>query len=227
MIPLHYAAQRSTDPQLIQTILSYKNDNVNLARKDGLTALDLLNLRPNQEPVDNSTQQGYVIDRKAQFAMMKLLQDNGAKSSIEDQRSPMTVQNGYGTMDSPNTPHSPNSPMGSPYSSTASPRTLPDDCPGNIYSSMNIPGSVESYAQSSPESEHCDYNMSSSTRNYSFMPDMLGNCASNQQHEGFYGQGTGTPTNGSSYLEDHIASQILSEFPEIRGYVGQIIDGNL
>jgi len=201
---------------------------VNLARKDGLTPLDLVNLRPNQAPADSSGHQGYVIDKKAQFAIMKLLQDNGAKSSTEEQRSPMTVQNGYGTMDSPNTPHSPNSPIGSPYSSTASPRTLPDDCPGNIYSSMNIPGSVESYAQSSPESEHCDYNMSSSTRNYSFMPEMLGNYGSNQQ-QGFYGNDVnqGTPTNGSSYLEDHIASQILSEFPEIRSYVGQIIDGNL
>ena len=47
---------------------------MNLARKDGLTALDLLNLRPNQEPVDNSTQQGYVIDRKAQVGLRNLVQ---------------------------------------------------------------------------------------------------------------------------------------------------------
>jgi ankyrin repeat protein len=251
MTPLHYAAQRSSDPQLIQTILSYKKDNINLARKDGLTPLDLVNLRPIQAPGgDNSAHQGYAIDKKAQYSIVKLLEDNGAKSSTEDQMSPLTIQNGYGTMESPNTPHSPNSPMGSPYSSTASPRTLPDDCPGNIYSSMNIAGSVESYVQSSPESEHCDYSSMTSTRNYSFIPDMFGYGASNPHHqEGFNNQPhshqannhnttTNIPANGggggqchggggSSDLEDHIASQILNEFPEIRSYVGQIIDGNL
>lgn len=230
MTPLHYAAQRTSDPQLIQTILSYKKDNINLARKDGLTPLDLVNLRPIQTPGgDNSGLPGYPIDKKAQFAIVKLLQDNGAKSSTEEQRSPMGIQNGYGSLESPNTPHSPNSPMGSPYSSTASPRTLPDDCPGNIYSSMNIAGSVESYVQSSPESDHCDYSMTS-TRNYSFIPDMLGYCGANQQQqqEGFHHQNsTGTEGGTSSDLEDHIASQILNEFPEIRSYVGQIIDGNL
>jgi hypothetical protein len=94
---------------------------------------------------------------------------------------------------------------------------------------MNIAGSVESYVQSSPESDHCDYSMTS-TRNYSFIPDMLGYCGANQQQqqEGFHHQNsTGTEGGTSSDLEDHIASQILNEFPEIRSYVGQIIDGNL
>ncbi len=47
--------------------------------------------------------------------------------------------------------------------------------------------------------------------------------------QGFHHQNSnGTEGGGtSSDLEDHIASQILNEFPEIRSYVGQIIDGNL
>ena len=39
-----------------------------------------------------------------------------------------------------------------------------------------------------------------------------------------------TPTGaagGGATLEDHLASQIFNEFPEIRNVVGQIIDGNL
>lgn len=237
MIPLHYAAQRSTDPLLIQTILSYKKDNINFARKDGLMPLDLLSLRPNQAASDGSGHNGYPIDKKVQLEMIKLLKDNGAKSCIDDQRSPMVGQNGNEMMGS--NPSSPKSPVGSPYSSTASPRTLPDDCPVNIYTSMRVAGSVESYVQSSPESEHCDFiNSATTTRNYTFNPDMLVNTSANnyqQQQQGVYGNnqngGIGVAMNntgGASFdLEDHIASQILHEFPEIRGYVGQIMDGNL
>lgn len=241
MTPLHYAAQRSTDPQLIQTILSYKKDNINLARKDGLMPLDLLSLRPNQAANDGSGQNAYPIDKKVQLEMTKLLKDNGAKSCIDDQRSPMVGQNVNEMMGS--NPSSPKSPVGSPFSSTASPRTLPDDCPVNIYTSMRVAGSVESYVQSSPESEHCDFiNSATTTRNqnYTFNPDMLANTSANnyqQQQQGVYGNqngGVGVTMNnagagaGASFdLEDHIASQILHEFPEIRGYVGQIMDGNL
>jgi len=229
MTPLHYAAQRTSDSLLIHTILSYYKDNINAARKDGLTALDLVKQRPT---IQHDGQQTFVIDQDAQQEICKLLKNNGGTTSVPETTVSLTGSPFSSPSVSPSTsptsspfdsfnaamasPNMPISPVNSPYSSVgASPRTLPDDGPGSYYGSLRAPGSVESYVQSSPESDHGDRRHHANT-NYSFVP---------QRPAGYGSVGwNGIP---GTTLEEHLASQIFNEFPEIRNVVGQIIDGNL
>lgn len=76
MTPLHYACQRTSDVLLVQTILSYRKDNINARRKDGLTALDLVSGRsgdPSQAPPRFS------IDPVTRNKIIECLENNGGK----------------------------------------------------------------------------------------------------------------------------------------------------
>jgi hypothetical protein len=224
MTPLHYACQRTGDTGMVETILSYKKDNISTPRKDGLTALDLVSMRPTNTGEGQSI---FDIDYGVQIEIMKLLKNNGGKSSFPEPESPSHPHYNIpmGNMSSPNTP-STSSPLGSPYDSSvnASPRTLPDDCPGGYYGTLRAPGSVESYIQSSPESEHGEL-QSTRTRNYSFHPRMMDSPASVSQDSSYLYMDS--PVGNGTSLEEHLASQIFNEFPEIRNVVGQIMDGSL
>lgn len=175
MTPLHYACQRTGDSAMVQTILSYKKDNINAPRKDGLTALDLVTLRPTSSCEGQGV---FEIEYGVQLEIIKLLKNNGGKSSFPEPNSPTNSPNNISMMNMAS-PHSTASPLGSPYDSSAnaSPRTLPDDCPGNYYVNLRGPGSVESYIQSSPESDHGEL-QTNRTRNYSYMPRMVDSPAS-------------------------------------------------
>ena len=73
MTALHYAAQRTADVQLVQTILSYVKDNINVRCKAGLTALDLVTMRTQAGPV-------FPIEPAQQQHIIKLLRNNGGVS---------------------------------------------------------------------------------------------------------------------------------------------------
>lgn len=254
MTPLHYAAQRTQDPLLIHTILSYYKENINLTRKDGLTALDLVQGRPNDRQPD--TQAAFIIDKDAQQEICKLLRNNGGRTSKPETKVSPSGSPFSSHSVSPSTSPTPSpfdafsaamsgstlpiSPVASPYSSEGtSPRTLPDDAPEGYYGNLRAPGSVESYVQSSPEADHGDRTHHVNL-NYSFAAQRPGGFCS-MGSPGGWGTGpppfgpTGTPiaatptgaAGGGATLEDHLASQIFNEFPEIRNVVGQIIDGNL
>ena len=180
MTPLHYACQRTGDSAMVQTILSYKKDNINTPRKDGLTALDLVTLRPTNSSEGHSV---FDVDYDIQLEIIKLLKNNGGKSSFPEPNSPTNSPYNIPLMNM-SSPHTPStaSPLGSPYDSSAnaSPRTLPDDGPGGYYVNLRGPGSVESYIQSSPESDHGEL-QATRTRNYSFMPRRMDSPASVSQ----------------------------------------------
>ena len=46
-----------------------------------------------------------------------------------------------------------------------------------------------------------------------------------QDSNGYYNMDS--PVGNGTTLEEHLASQIFNEFPEIRNVLGQILDGNL
>merc|ERR1712142_587561 len=77
MTALHYACQRTTDVELVRTVLSYKKDNLNVRNKDGLTALDLISQRTR---VTTQTQGMFAIEQKDQEEIMQLIRNNGGKS---------------------------------------------------------------------------------------------------------------------------------------------------
>jgi len=79
MSPLHYACQRTSDVALIETILSYKKDNINKPRKDNLTALDLIT---NRTQALTPGQVSFPIDQVNKDMIIQCLRNNGAKSGI-------------------------------------------------------------------------------------------------------------------------------------------------
>ena len=130
MSALHYACQRSTDVELVRTILSYKKDNINLYNRDGLTAADLVMARTG---VTAQTKGMFGIDLVQQEEITQLLRNNGAKTSHEMAQNINCVEHSQFY-----------SPHGSPYSNQTSPRTESLD--------QSI-GSVASYTQTfSPDS---------------------------------------------------------------------------
>eukprot|EP00092_Neocalanus_flemingeri_P034218 GFUD01037214.1.p1 GENE.GFUD01037214.1~~GFUD01037214.1.p1 ORF type:complete len:697 (+),score=154.28 GFUD01037214.1:107-2197(+) len=230
MTALHYACQRTTDVELVRTVLSYKKDNVNVRTKDGLTALDLITQRTR---VTTQTQGMFAIEPKQQEEIVQLIRNNGGKSGsmpaadhiVEHMNGTHngmmeypTQNMGYpvhntGSMASSSPPHSV-SPMGSPYSYQnsiiTSPRTPSVGSPVSISNpSMN---SVGSYQQSSPESVNLG------SPHYQSSPHYQGSPYNNPE----------SPVSVHSHLsyEDQIASQILTQFPEITNVLGQILDQN-
>ena len=71
MTPLHYACQRTTDVALIETVLSYQKYNINVMRKDGLTALDLVLKR------SSTTGNQFPIEKNHQSSIIECLRING------------------------------------------------------------------------------------------------------------------------------------------------------
>merc|ERR1719427_2358748 len=230
MTALHYACQRTTDVELVRTVLSYKKDNINVRTKDGLTALDLISQRTR---VTTQTQGMFAIEPKQQEEIVQLIRNNGGKSGsmptadyiVEHMNGTHngmmeypTQNMGYpvhstASMASSSPPHSV-SPMGSPYSyqnsNITSPRTPSVGSPVSISNpSMN---SVGSYQQSSPESVNLG------SPNYQSSPHYQGSPYNNPE----------SPVSVHSQLsyEDQIASQILTQFPEITNVLGQILDQN-
>ena len=80
MSALHYACLRSTDVELVRTILSYENNNINLFNRDGLTAADLVMTR---STVTDQTTGMFGIDLVQQEQILHLLRNNGGKTSLE------------------------------------------------------------------------------------------------------------------------------------------------
>ena len=188
MSALHYACQRSTDVNLVRTILSYKKDNINICNRDGMTAVDLVMARTQ---VTTQTKGMFAIELLQQEEIAQLLRNNGGVSSLELAQSRNCVEQSQFY-----SPPLSVSPQASPYSHQTSPRTESLD-------SQSL-GSVGSYQQSfSPDSVNLGSpQYQGSPYNY---PDSPGQQA------------------GLSY-EDQIATQILSEFPEITNVLGQILD---
>eukprot|EP00091_Calanus_sinicus_P022349 TRINITY_DN7042_c0_g1_i1.p1 TRINITY_DN7042_c0_g1~~TRINITY_DN7042_c0_g1_i1.p1 ORF type:complete len:192 (+),score=35.48 TRINITY_DN7042_c0_g1_i1:38-577(+) len=77
MTALHYACQRTTDVELVRTVLSHKKDNINVRTKDGMTALDLISARTR---VTTQTQGMFAIELKQQEEIIQLIRNNGGKS---------------------------------------------------------------------------------------------------------------------------------------------------
>ena len=86
MTPLHFACQRTSDVAMVATILSYKKDNINQARRDGLTALDLIVRRSSScQPADQHQQQLiFPIDSVGRVEIIKLLKNNGGRSGLPE-----------------------------------------------------------------------------------------------------------------------------------------------
>ena len=92
MTPLHFACQRTSDVAMVATILSYKKDNINQARRDGLTALDLIVQRSSSGCQQNEQQQQqliFPIDSISRVEIIKLLKNNGARSGLPE---PVAIQ---------------------------------------------------------------------------------------------------------------------------------------
>jgi len=231
MTALHYACQRTTDVELVRTVLSHKKDNINVRTKDGLTALDLISQRTR---VTTQSQGMFAIELKQQEEIVQLIRNNGGKSGstptadhivehmngTHNGRYP-TQNMGYpvhstGSMTSSSPPHSVSPPLGSPYSyqnsNITSPRTPPVGSPVSISNpSMN---SVGSYQQASPDSVNVGSPHYQSSPHYQFQGSPYNNPES--------------PVSVHSHLsyEDQIASQILTQFPEITNVLGQYLDQN-
>jgi hypothetical protein len=228
MTALHYACQRTTDVELVRTVLSYKKDNINVRTKDGLTALDLISQRTR---VTTQSQGMFAIELKPQEEIVQLIQNNGGKSGsmprpghmaehmngTRDGRMEYPTQNmGYPVHSTGSSPAHSVSPMGSPYSyqhsNITSPRTPPVSSPVSISNpSMN---SVGSYQQPSPESVNIGSPHFQSSPHYQVQGSPYNNPES--------------PVSVHSHLsyEDQIASQILTQFPEITNVLGQYLDQN-
>merc|ERR1712130_152684 len=184
----------------------------NSKTKDGLTALDLITRR------SSSTTQTlglFGIEQQQQAEMIALIRNNGGRSTIHPEPQPRELANT--TSCGPTLANvdyslagsvSPSpSPEGSPYSYTqsniTSPRTPSLGSPCSVSNpSMN---SVGSFQQSSPES----------TPHGS--PALMFQASPN--YSGHLGSPVGSSICQTTY-EDHIASQILNQFPEI----GLILD---
>ena len=134
MTALHYACQRTTDVNLVSTILSYKKDNINATNRDGLTALDLVLSRTHQTA---QTKAMFAIEKQQQDDIVTLMRNNGAKRGVEILCPVMTTPAPYFSPSQNSV-----SPTGSPYS----------------YSQVDSPNSYSSsvassyYHQQSPDS---------------------------------------------------------------------------
>jgi len=210
MTALHYACQRSTDVEMVRTVLTYKKDNINLRNKDGFTPFDLISRR---SEVTTQMQGMFAIEKNKQQEIMQLIQNNGGRSSVIHKEQ---MGSGLGNTD-PQTGFCPNmnyynsspphcdSPSYTGYSvTTGSPRT-PASC-GSPGGSIHNPPSLDSQGSflqpSSPDSA------------------LLGSCSpALYQHTNFAPDSPASET-----YEDQIASQILTEFPEITTVLGQILD---
>jgi ankyrin repeat protein len=86
MTPLHFACQRTSDVAMVATILSYKKDNINQARRDGFTALDLIVQRSSSCQEQQSQQQQLIfpIDSVSRVEIIKLLKNNGGRSGLPE-----------------------------------------------------------------------------------------------------------------------------------------------
>jgi len=185
MSALHYACQRSTDVDLVRTILSYKKDNINICNRDGVTAMDLVMARTQ---VTAQTKGMFGIDLVQQEEIIQLLRNNGGKTSLEVARCVEQSQ-----FYSPPLSVSPQS----PYSCQTSPRTESLD---------QSVGSVSSYQQT-------------------FSPDSVNLGGQSPQYQGSpYNYPDSPAQHGLQSYEDQIATQILTEFPEITNVLGQILD---
>jgi len=207
MTALHYACQRTTDVEMVGRILSYKKDNINSRTKDGLTALDLIMRRC------RSTTQTigiFAIEPQQHVEIINIIRNNGGRSGVlvDQEPAPRALPNtnmGYNALGS----HSPpltGSPEGSPYSchqsTTTSPHTLPLGSPSGSFSNPSM-NSVGSFQVSSPDTTP------------------QGSPALAYQPSPHYSAHQESPGDlGSLSYEDHIASQILNQFPEI----GHILD---
>merc|ERR1711892_565336 len=85
MSALHYACQRTTDVEMVRTLLSYKKDNINLKNKDGLTAFDLISQRTR---VTTQSQGMFAIELKQQEEIVQLIRNNGGRSSTINNDTP-------------------------------------------------------------------------------------------------------------------------------------------
>jgi len=219
MTALHYACQRTTDVELVREVLSHKKDNINATTKDGLTALDLITRRCAST---TQTLGLFAIEQQQQAEMITLIRNNGGRSTIHPEPRPRemntsttsssnigcgpTLANVDYSLAGSVSPSQSTSPEGSPYSysqsNITSPRTPSLGSPCSISNpSMNSMNSVGSFQQSSPESTP------------------HGSPALVFQPSPNYSGLLESPVGQTTY-EDHIASQILNQFPEI----GRILD---
>ena len=159
MTALHYACQRSTDVELVRTILSYKKDNINVITKDGLSALDLISRRSS---VTTQSIGMFAIEKTKQEELIKLLINNGGKTGkqpaevffptckykrnnvIVSREYPSQNTSGYVMPDSSSSPASACSlsPTGSPYSyqtSVCSPLNISDPFLSSVDSHLSSP----------------------------------------------------------------------------------------
>ena len=190
MSALHYACQRSTDVNLVRTILSYKKDNINICNRDGLTAVDLVVARTQ---VTAQTKGMFAIELIQQEEIVTLLRNNGGVTSLELAQTRSSVEQSQFY-----SPPLSISPQGSPYSYQTSPRTESLD--------SHSLGSVSSYQQT-------------------FSPDSVNLGSQSPQYQGSPYNYPDSPGQQSELsYEDQIATQILTEFPEITNVLGQILD---
>jgi len=203
MTSLHYACQRTTDVELVRTVLSHKKNNINARTKDGLTALDLITRR-----CESTTQTLglFAIEASQQAEIVLLVKNNGGKSGMVPEQStnyqnppPMT---NMGYTNTGYSPSQPSSSEGSPYSCHQSNATSPHTPSLGSPCSLSNPSmnSVGSFPQSSPESTP------HGSPAFVYQVPHSSNLDSPVPHQLSY--------------EDHIASQILTQFPEI----GHILD---
>ena len=161
MTALHYACQRTTDRELIATVLSYKKDNINIKTKDGLTALDLVSRRCR---TTTQTYGLFAIEPQQQADITKMIRNNGGKSNmLAEQEGGIAIgaaNMGYVTAScsSPLQGLSPECSEGSPYShqshqsSVHSPHTPPLGSPCSLSQHAPSMNSVGSFPRSSPDS---------------------------------------------------------------------------
>ena len=200
MSALHYACQRSTDVDLVRTILSYKKDNINICNRDGVTAMDLVMARTQ---VTAQTKGMFGIDLVQQEEIIQLLRNNGGKTSLEVARCVEQSQ-----FYSPPLSVSPQS----PYSCQTSPRTESLD---------QSVGSVSSYQQTfSPDS----VNLGGQSPQYQVPHSQLAIVMTCVTQGSPYNYPDSPAQHGLQSYEDQIATQILTEFPEITNVLGQILD---
>jgi len=179
-----------------------------------LTALDLITRRCSST---TQTLGLFAIEQQQQAEMIGLIRNNGGRSTIHPEPRPREMTSAtscgptlasvdYSLAGSVSPSHS-NSPEGSPYSYTqsniTSPRTPSLGSPCSVSNpSMN---SVGSFQHSSPESTP------HGSPALVFQPS--------PNYSGLLESPVGSSVGQTTY-EDHIASQILNQFPEI----GRILD---
>ena len=190
MTALHYASQRSTDVNLVQTLLSYKKDNINVINKDGLSALDLISRRSR---LASQSEGLFSIDESKQEAIRKLIKNNGGTVG-----SCLPNSNGNEINCSEENPGIALSP---PQHTAESP----------TYSSD--PFLASSHAQSPSGSDH-----------FGSTPSLLSSQV--QQCQPIVCTNPLSVLQGSPHktYEDHLASELLSQFPEISTVLGQILE---